>query len=275
VSTKGQTPAVTTRSIKGDAQAILDAFARHRLIEPLSDGNPALSEDQAYAIAWDVHSRRVERGERPVGRKLGFTNRRVWMSGPFWGHVYDSTVQAVRDGRTTVDVRALLQPRIEPEIQVHFARTPPVTDDENAILACVDWIAQGFEFVQCPFPDWQFKAVDAIAAFAIHGSLVVGKPVAVSGIEDCAAKLRTLTVTLSRDGVAVATGSGSDVLGSPLLACAHLVQVLARQSRFSTVQAGEVVSTGTLTPIFPVESDQTWSTTIDGIELPGLSVTIL
>jgi 2-keto-4-pentenoate hydratase len=104
---------------------------------------------------------------------------------------------------------------------------------------------------------------------------VVGTPVAVSGIEHCAAKLRTLTVTLSRDGVAVATGSGSDVLGSPLLACAHLVQVLGRQSRFSPVQAGEVVSTGTLTPIFPVESGQTWSTTIDGIELPGSSVTIL
>ena len=109
---EGRLQRVTTgsSSVKDDAQAILDAFARHRLIAPLSDRDPAVSEDQAYAIAWDVHNRRVERGERPVGRKLGFTNQRVWMSGPFWGHVYDSTVQAVRDGRTSVDVRALLQP---------------------------------------------------------------------------------------------------------------------------------------------------------------------
>ncbi len=261
-----------------DAGAILDAFAGHRLIAPLSDRDRSLDEDRAYEIAREVHSRRVQAGETPVGRKIGFTNRRVWtehgLSGPIWGHVYDSTVQGVRDGKEVLDIGGLLQPRIEPEIQVHFAYTPPVTDDDYAILACVDWIAQGFEFVQCPFPDWQFKAVDAIAAFAVHGALVVGTPVAVSGIEECPAKLRGFTVALSRDGVEVATGAGSDVLGSPLLACAYLVHVLARQSRFPPVQAGEIVSTGTLTPLFPVESGQTWSTTLDGIELPGLSLTI-
>jgi 2-keto-4-pentenoate hydratase len=267
---------VTTRSgsTEEKAQAIVDAFAAHRLIEPLSDGDPALDEDDAYATAWHLHRRRVESGERPVGRKLGFTNQSVWASRPFWGHVYDSTVQSAVDGRAAVDVSPLLQPRIEPEIQAHFARTPPATHSEEAILACVDWIALGFEFVQCPFPDWRFKGVDAIASYAIHGSLVVGTPVAVSGIDDCVAKLRSFTVALLRDGIEVATGRGSDVLGSPVLACAHLVQALAQQLRFSPLQAGEIVSTGTLTSIFPVESGETWSTVVDGIELPGLSVVI-
>ena len=69
-----------------------------------------------------------------------------------------------------------MQPRIEPEIQLHFARTPTVTHDENAVHECVDWIAQGFEIVQCPFADWTFKGVDAIAAFAAHTILVLSMP---------------------------------------------------------------------------------------------------
>ena len=92
------------------------------------------------------------------------------MSAPIWGHVYDSTVRRVPTCEARVDVGHLLQPRIEPEIQLHFARTPPVTRHETAILSCIDWIAHGFEIVQSPYPDWKFRAVDSIAAFALHGA---------------------------------------------------------------------------------------------------------
>jgi len=205
---------------------ILDAFASQRLIEPLSDGDPSLDEDGAYAIAWELHARRLRRGEKPVGRKIGFTNRTVWAeyqaSGPIWGHVYDSTVLSAPTGEVTLAVGHLLQPRIEPEIQLHFARTPPLTRDEGAILDCIDWIAHGFEIVQSPFPDWRFRAVDTIAASALHGALVVGPPVAVAEIEDCAAKLRSFTVGLSRNGVQQAMGGGANVLDSPLLTFAYL-----------------------------------------------------
>ena len=173
-----------------------------------------------------------------------------------------------------VNVGHLLQPRIEPEIQLHFAQTPPVTRDETAILACIDWIAHGFEIVQSPYLDWKFRAVDSIAAFALHGVLVIGRPVPVADVEDCAAKLRTFTVALLRDGVAQATGRGADVLDSPLLAYAHLAELLAGQSRFAPVRAGEIVSTGTLTTLQPVAAGETWSTTLDGIDLPGLSIAL-
>jgi 2-keto-4-pentenoate hydratase len=103
-----------------------------------------------------------------------------------------------------------------------------------------------------PFPDWHFAAVDTIAAYAVHGALVVGTPVAVSEIENCAEKLRRFEVVLSRDGVEQAQGVGANVLDSPLLAFAHLAEVLSRQSRFPPVQAGEIVSTGTLTGLMPV-----------------------
>jgi 2-oxo-3-hexenedioate decarboxylase len=259
------------------ADIVLDAFASQRLIGLFSDSDPSLDEDGAYAIACEVHAGRVERGEKPVGRKIGFTNRTTWpqygVSAPIWGHVYDSTVHYAAGGNARLDIGHLIQPRIEPEIQLHFARTPPVTNDEAAILACIDWIAQGFEIVQCPFRDWKFRPPDVIAAFAVHGALVVGTPVAVSEIDECAAKLRSFTIALSKDGERKVTGGGANVLDSPLLAFAHLAEVLAKQSRFPAVQAGEVVTTGTLTELLPVAPGETWSTTLDGITLPGLSIT--
>jgi 2-keto-4-pentenoate hydratase len=260
------------------AERVLDAFDTRKLIAPLTVDNPSLDEDDAYAIALEIYRRRLERGEVPVGRKIGFTNRSIWpayrISQPMWGYMYDSTVHHARDGTAAIAVGGLLQPRIEPEIQLHFARTPPVTSDERAILRCVDWIAHGFEIVQCPFPDWRFAVVDTIAAYAVHGALVVGTPVHVSDIEDCAEKLRSFTVAIFRDGAQQAEGVGANVLGSPLLAFAHLTEVLSRQSRFPAVRVGEVVTTGTLTELFPVSPGETWSTIISGIELPGLSISI-
>ncbi len=266
------------RAVTCAADVILDAFASQRLIAPLSDGDPSLDEDGAYAIACEIHARRLRRGEKPVGRKIGLTNRTMWAQyqawGPIWGHVYDSTVLSAPTGEMRLAVGHLLQPRIEPEIQLHFARTPPLTRDEGAILDCIDWIAQGFEIVQGPFPDWQFTAVDTIAAFALHGALVVGPQVAVAEIENCAAKLRSFTVVLSSNGMQKATGGGAKVLDSPLLAFAYLAEIVAQQSVFAPVQAGEIVSTGTLTAPLPVTPGETWSTTLDGIDLPGMSVAL-
>jgi 2-keto-4-pentenoate hydratase len=254
---------------------VLDAFGSRRLIGLFSDGNPPLDQDGAYAIAAEVHQRRLGRGEKPVRRKIGFTNRAIWsergLEAPIWGYMYDSTVQHAGEGSVQVGIKHLIQPRIEPEIQLHFARTPPVTRDEAAILECIDWIAHGFEVVQCPFADWN---LDAIAAYAVHGLLVIGSPVAVADIDDCAAKLRTFTITLARNGEQRATGGGEQVLGSPLLAFAHLTEVLASQSRFPPVRAGEVVTTGTLTDLFPVTTGESWSTALEGIDLPGMSVTL-
>jgi 2-oxo-3-hexenedioate decarboxylase len=261
------------------ADAVLDAIERRQLIELLSDRDPSLDTDGAYAIACEVDRRRRARGERPVGRKIGFTNRAIWaeygVGAPIWSHVYDSTLRQAPAGAARVAIGHLLQPRIEPEIQLHFAKTPPVTRDEAAILESIDWIAHGFEIVQCPFADWRFRAVDAIAAFGLHGLLVVGRPVAVRDVADCAAKLRRFTVALSGDDGQPIRGGGANVLDSPLLAFAHVAEELAKQTRFPPVQAGEVVTTGTLTAPRPIAAGQTWSTALEGIDLPGLSVALV
>jgi 2-oxo-3-hexenedioate decarboxylase len=63
------------------------------------------------------------------------------------------------------------------------------------------------------------------------------------------------------------------VLGSPLLALAHLVGVLAKQPSAAALAPGEVITTGVLTDAHPVSPGETWKTSLRGVPLAGLTVT--
>ena len=85
-------------------------------------------------------------------------------------------------------------------------------------------------------------------------------------------RLRTFSIALAKDGSVAAHGTGANVLDGPLPAALHLMRVLREQNIFESVRAGEIVTTGTLTPALPVCSGETWSTRLSGIELPGLAL---
>ena len=55
------------------------------------------SLNDAYRVTALVNNMRVAQGYKPLGRKIGFTNCRMWdeygVSAPNWGYVYDRTMQ--------------------------------------------------------------------------------------------------------------------------------------------------------------------------------------
>lgn len=265
-------------TITGDAAAreLLEILDTGRSIPTFTGRDPSFDVARAYEATRRVHAHRLARGEKPVGRKIGFTNRNIWdefgVREPIWGYVYDTTLTYAKSDRATVEVSNLAEPRIEPEIVLQFRSAPPLTRDEDAILDSIGWIAHGFEIVRCPFPGWKFKVPDTISANGLHGLLVVGDTVAAPEIPDCARRLREFRIALRRGGEPVAEGGGANVLDSPLLALAHLVHVLAGLPQFPPIGAGEVVTTGTLTPALHINTDQTWSTILSGIGLPGLTL---
>jgi 2-oxo-3-hexenedioate decarboxylase len=104
--------------------------------------------------------------------------------------------------------------------------------------------------------------------------LLVGEPQDVERFgADLVSQLERFTVALSCEDNVRDRGRGSNVLGSPLTAAAHLISLLAEQPRAKALQAGELVATGTLTRALPILVGETWSTVLDGIALPGISVT--
>ena len=77
---------------------------------------------------------------------------------------------------------------------------------------------------------------------------------------------------LYKGALMVDKGVGTNVLGSPLLALAHLVELLKRQPEAPPLLAGEIVTTGVLTDAHPVAAGDEWRTEISGLPLPGLKI---
>ena len=79
-------------------------------------------------------------GASPVGRKIGFTNRDMWrvygVHEPIWAFVYDTTVMYLPNSHGTCSLRRFTEPRIEPEIVLHFRSAPPVSSDPRKLLPC-------------------------------------------------------------------------------------------------------------------------------------------
>jgi 2-oxo-3-hexenedioate decarboxylase len=255
------------------ATELLEALDGNTMIQAITGRDPGIDPDAAYLVSAEILRRRRARGETPIGRKIGFTNRTIWAEygvfAPIWGCVYDSTVTYFDEPRGSLAIGHLAQPRIEPEIVLHFKSAPRATGDERELLSNIDWIAHGYEIVQCHFPNWKFSAADTIADFGLHGALVVGPRRPVEGPADVIRKLRTFTITLAKNGEVEAQGGGGNVLDSPLLAAAHLLHMLKGQPLFEPIEAGELVTTGTLTSALPIRAGETWTTALSGIELPG------
>lgn len=260
------------------ARELLGALEENHTIEPITRRDATFDVNAAYRVSAEILRRRRARGETPVGRKIGFTNRLIWseygVSAPMWAYVYDSTVTYLDEPSARLPTAHLSQPRLEPEIVLHFAEAPGHAKNEAELLSTIDWIAHGFEIVQTHFPDWKFELADTIADFGLHGALIVGPRRKVADLGDVSAKLRTLTITLSNSFGVKLQGAGANVLGSPLLAALHLLTVLSEQPEFEPVRAGEIVTTGTLVSPPSLIAGQTWTTELAGIELPGLRVQI-
>lgn len=244
-----------------------------RQIAPFSSRFAGFDVAAGYAVAAQVHALRTREGDVAVGRKIGFTNpavqREYNVREPVWGTIYKRTFISLDPADAPFAIGHLAQPRIEPEIVLHFKSSPPVNGDPDAILACIDWVAHGFEIVQSNYPDWKFRAADAVADNGMHGALLIGKPQPVATLgDDLVRALETFSLLLTCDGQLRDSGTGANVFGNPLKAISHLTKVLARQGML--LQAGEVVTTGTITSAPRIRAGETWSTEVSGISLPGI-----
>jgi len=98
------------------------------------------------------------------------------------------------------------------------------------------------------------------------------RPVEAEAIPALADQLAAFKVKLLRNGEAVADGSGRNSLRSPALCVGELASALGRQPGASPLQAGDLISSGTLTESQLMAADETWTATVEGIELPDLTV---
>lgn len=257
------------------AMAIEVARAGGALVEPFTARWPALDLPMAYDVAARAADlRQGATGARRLGRKIGFTNRTIWerygVYHPIWGWMYDDTVELASHrlgASASVDLGRYVQPAVEPEIVLCLARPVRAGASVADVATAIRWVAFGYEIVHCHYPGWKFRAPDTIIDGGLHGGLRVGEPVDPwpTMVDD----LASFTLTLARNGDVIGRGAGANVLDSALHSLVHLVEVLDRRG----VEAGEIITTGTITDAAPARPGDRYSVEITGLPLAPLTLT--
>lgn len=225
------------------AAELLACEAERRDREPFTDEWPELDVDTGYRIQDANLAKRLERGEKLVGVKLGLTSeakqRRMNVHAPFVAWLTDDMVMAVGD---PVPQAKLIHPRIEPEIVFVMKdrlEGPGVT--RETAMAAVETVAGGAEVIDSRYRNFRFRAGDVIADNASSGAyVVIDQAVSPDDID-----LLTESVEVYVDGKLEQTGTGKDVQGHPGEALALAANDLAR--RGLAIEPGWVVLTGGVT----------------------------
>jgi 2-keto-4-pentenoate hydratase len=262
------------------ADDIAASYAQRREMPAPSSTDAAFSLADAYAVERALAERRRAGGHATVGRKVGFANKAMWrvlkIETLVWAHMYDDTVKYAQNGAATLSLAGMVSPKIEPEIV--FKLKAPIPAGANvepaAVLEAVEWIALGFEIIDCVFPDWKFQPADFVAAYGLHAALVVGEPraVAASQIAALVDELPRFKVRLMKNGELVEEGSGKNSLRSPALCVGELAAGITRQVDAPPLGAGELISSGTLTTSQRITAGETWSAEVEGLDLPPLTL---
>lgn len=262
--------------IEAVAKEVITSLSNHSQIPTFSSRFAGLDLAQAYRVTSLLRTAFEARGERIMGRKIGFTNYQMWnafgVESPIWGYVTIRTMRELADTQVMA-LNEFCEPRIEPEIMFGLGAAPAPSMGDGALVDCVEWIALGYEIVQSIFPNWKFSAADTVAANGLHGALLVGPRHAIAPRKaKWERELSTFGVELCCNEKLVQRGGGSLVLDSPLRALRHLVELLANDPNNPPLRAGEVISTGTLTLAMPVRPGERWTTTVVGIPLEEISI---
>ena len=223
--------------------------------------DPSLTIDDAYAISLSILDRRLADGERVVGKKIGVTSKAVQdMLGvhqPDFGFL----TNRMRVGEEiSLERHGLIQPRAEAEIAFVLRSDlngPGVTAED--VLAATESIAPCFEIVDSRIEDWKIGIVDTVADNASCGVFVLGD----ARVDPRGLDLPSLHCTVTKNGAPLSEGYGSAVQGSPLQAVAWLANTLGAYG--VTLNAGDVILSGSLVSLAPASSGDVFEMELHGI----------
>jgi 2-keto-4-pentenoate hydratase len=260
------------------AQKLLSAYQTGQMVAVPPSDRTGFDLNTAYEVEATLKRFREADGHRAMGRKVGYANKAMWrvlkLETLVWAHMYQDTVHQSDNNSATLTIAHPRSLKIEPEIVFGLKEAVPEGADAAGALASTDWLAVGFEIIDCPFPEWKFQPSDFVASFGLHAALVIGEKIRVRPdlIAKLVEELPRFKVRMSKDGEFVEEGSGRNSLKSPALCLAELGAAIARRFPGQPLSAGEIVSSGTLTAGHLASSGDRWTVDVDGLSLPSLTL---
>ena len=240
---------------------LYEALSTGKTVSPLTSRGFEISIEDAYHIQQRMLSRRLEKGERIIGKKIGVTSKAVMnMLGvhqPDFGYLLDGMVY--NEGES-VPMSTLIQPKAEGEIAFLLKKDlkgPGVTAAD--VLSATEGVMACFEIVDSRIENWKIKIQDTVADNASCGVFVLGDQlVDISNLD-----LALCGMVLEKNGEIVVTGAGAATMGHPVNAMVWLANTLGELG--ITLNAGDIVLSGAMGAMVPVQAGDNLRMAIGGI----------
>ena len=226
-------------------QRLVKNRASRELAQPLSETAADLTLEQGYAIQRALEKTLVERGDRVVGWKAGFTNATLQetygVSEPVLGFLLASGVFGSGDA-VPVSRFVSLGLEVEMAFVMKAALEGPGVTPASALLA-VEGAVPSFELIDFRMSG-KPRGTDLVADGVLANAIVLGGPLTpVSGLD-----LSLEGVVYEENGQRLATATAAEVMGNPLNSLAWLANALGKMG--GRLRAGDVVLTGSISKIF-------------------------
>jgi 2-oxo-3-hexenedioate decarboxylase len=218
------------------AEIVDEAAVAARAITQLSEKTP-ITVEEGYAIQAASFARRLARGEKQVGVKMGFTSRakmvQMGISDLVWGRLSDQML--IEDG-DEIDLKNYVHPRVEPELAFLLKKPLEGRVTASEAMAAVEAVAPAMEIIDSRYKNFKFSLADVVADNSSSSGFVLGS------WQSPKADLTNLGMVLEFNGRPMQIGSSAAILGQP-------VRSLAAASRLSTdagrrLDAGWIIMAG-------------------------------
>ncbi len=215
----------------------------------ITDDYPDMTDKDAADIQWEIRRRKVDRGHKIVGMKMGLTSwakmKQMGVETPCYGFLADYF--SLPDG-AEVPFDELIHPKVEAEIAFitnKELRGPDVTIDE--VMAATELVVPAVEIIDSRYKDFKFDLISVQADNSSSTRFVVGSHSAAPNAFDWS----TIGVVMQKNGEIVELGAGAAVLDHPAASVAMLAKML--HERDEVIPAGTFIMTGGITAAVLVE----------------------
>ncbi|MCW0182653.1 MAG: fumarylacetoacetate hydrolase family protein [Zavarzinia sp.] len=246
--------------------ARVDEAARSATAIPqLTNDLPDLGIDDAYAIQALSIRRRLERGERRIGVKMGLTSRakmqQVGVDEVIWGRLTDAMV--LEEG-ASLSRKRYVHPRAEPEVVFLMGRRLSGKVTALEAMAAVEGVAPAMEIIDSRYQAFRFALPDVIADNSSSSGLVIGS------FTSPRLDLSNLGVVLSVDGMPHQIGSTAALLGNPVRSLVAAARMVAQWGE--SLEPGDIVMAGGITAAHALSVGEYVETQIEGLGRIAITV---
>lgn len=226
-----------------------NAELKKQAVAKITDDYPDMDWQDAYAIQYAIRKRKLARGTKLAGLKMGLTSyakmKQMGVETPVFGFLTDYGSYA--DG-AEIDTAHFIHPRIEGEIAVMTRATLKGPGCHiGAVLAAIDFVMPAIEIIDSRYENFRFDLKSVIADNTSAAGFVSGSNM--HRVDEL--DLPTVGVVLEKNGEIVELGAGAAVLGHPAASVAMLANMLAE--RGEEIPAGTFIMTGGITAAVAVE----------------------